>query len=743
MTSSSSEVQSSEIGAPIPRKRRRTYKNQEDDRICNSDKTEQIHQALAKMIALNQMPLSFCSSEGFKHEENNKFFPINYDEKKSKLFNSEENNQKSTKSSERKVPYATTSMQWQEIQKEKECVKLRKQEAIDTNVICHRFPNPRSDMERLKTWMKIVGLEYEDPYLVYTKKYICSLHFTNESNDLDTSAMSGIIELDTSQANSNAIIVESVQNNINDLVDLDTSAMSGIIELDTFQANSNAIIVESVQNNINDLVELDTSAMSGIIDASLADPHLIKINVEISKSPRATICPRPTKNREEFYEVIQENGERTKIVHLFDVPHLMKCTRNNLVTKNLSFEMDGINKLAKWQHLEELYQTDSALPDSKMLPRLSDYHVIPHKIPKMKVRHATQIFSQRVSAVMNFLASKSIIEPSAVDTAALFLFFDKLFDSLNSSFHKVVEGKIYQTAVTKNSIHHDLWTNSIKVIRTMKFIEKNGKVVNVPTLQNWITTIKVRSLGCDNPTSHAFISAYKTLLLNNLISSQSPGANCKDSLITYKNFFSCNQEQSLAVEVSVSIPFESRRELNDTTTKLMHDAHVYIAGFVAKKLNRELYKNCEECLKKICTNQVSKDNDLIVARDYQACTRLTLRYPTKPFHQMLHNIIVYIGEHLPSKCHSLGIREMITNGIQKKCDLTTLHCINHDETFKKKIVRSIVKLFIDHWCAEVNRILHGKRSLQLGENDPIKQLASIWYEKHKKKKIITGKFNQV
>lgn len=107
--------------------------------------------------------------------------------------------------------------------------------------------------------------------------------------------------------------------------------------------------------------------------------------------------------------MIQENGERTKIVHLFDVPHLMKCTRNNLVTKNLSFKMDGINKLAKWQHLEELYQTDSALPDSKMLPRLSDYHVIPHKIPKMKVRYATQVFSQRVSAVMNFLACMLII----------------------------------------------------------------------------------------------------------------------------------------------------------------------------------------------------------------------------------------------------------------------------------------------------------------------------------------------
>jgi len=38
----------------------------------------------------------------------------------------------------------------------------------------------------------------------------------------------------------------------------------------------------------------------------------------------------------------------------------------------------------------------------------------------------------------------------------------------------------------------------------------------------------VRSFDCDNPTCNSFISAYKTLLLNNLISFQSPGANCED-----------------------------------------------------------------------------------------------------------------------------------------------------------------------------------------------------------------------
>lgn len=52
-------------------------------------------------------------------------------------------------------------------------------------------------------------------------------------------------------------------------------------------------------------------------------------------------------------------------------------------------------------------------------------------------------YNLKFEFIIFFFIAKSIIEPSGVDTAALFLFFDKLFDSLNSSFHKVVEGKIY------------------------------------------------------------------------------------------------------------------------------------------------------------------------------------------------------------------------------------------------------------------------------------------------------------
>jgi len=116
--------------------------------------------------------------------------------------------------------------------------------------------------------------------------------------------------------------------------------------------------------------------------------------------------------RDEFYEVELENKDRIKIVHLFDVPHLLKCTRNNLITKNLIFEMDGSKRIAKWDHLQQLYTTDSCIPDTKMLPRLTDNHVIPQKIYKMKVRYASQVFSQRVSAIMHFLACMLLFLPS-------------------------------------------------------------------------------------------------------------------------------------------------------------------------------------------------------------------------------------------------------------------------------------------------------------------------------------------
>jgi len=50
----------------IPRKRRRVLAHDSgSDRKCSPERRESIHKTLAKLISMNQLPLSFCSSSGF------------------------------------------------------------------------------------------------------------------------------------------------------------------------------------------------------------------------------------------------------------------------------------------------------------------------------------------------------------------------------------------------------------------------------------------------------------------------------------------------------------------------------------------------------------------------------------------------------------------------------------------------------------------------------------------------------
>lgn len=53
-----------------------------------------------------------------------------------------------------------------------------------------------------------------------------------------------------------------------------------------------------------------------------------------------------------------------------------------------------------------LLNEDRGEDDKRNLNKLTAYRVDPAKISKMNIKYAAQIFSQRVSAVMRFLASK-------------------------------------------------------------------------------------------------------------------------------------------------------------------------------------------------------------------------------------------------------------------------------------------------------------------------------------------------
>jgi len=57
----------------------------------------------------------------------------------------------------------------------------------------------------------------------------------------------------------------------------------------------------------------------------------------------------------------------------------------------------------------------------------------------------------------------------------------------------VVDSKIYRAGVKKNSHHHQLWIDSLKVLSTVRFINPtigNPSTPQPQTLKNWIKTIK-------------------------------------------------------------------------------------------------------------------------------------------------------------------------------------------------------------------------------------------------------------
>lgn len=211
--------------------------------------------------------------------------------------------------------------------------------------------------------------------------------------------------------------------------------------------------------------------MATISDQGTANVSAIKI---LNEETRSYCIKNELPYDDQFYEIELVNNERLKLVHIYDVPHLIKCIRNNFITKNLVFTINNDVKCAKWSHLVDIYNEDNAIPDCKMLPRLTDQHIIPDKILKMKVKNA-------------------------------------------------------------------------------------------------------------------FTTAYKTLVLNNLVSSHSPGSNCEEdftdgSFVSFKNLFIISKkpcppsDKIIAADLPLTI-----HQLPNPTSYLREQTHSYIAGFITYK----------------------------------------------------------------------------------------------------------------------------------------------------------------
>ena len=132
----------------------------------------------------------------------------------------------------------------------------------------------------------------------------------------------------------------------------------------------------------------------------------------------ATVCDQLSTNTKCIKMLLEETrrkhlGEGTnmfgfsingrEVVPMYDVPHLLKGLRNNLLRYNAKFERNGEYHVASWDDILKIYEMDVGDSETRALNKLTDAHVIKDKIKKMKVKCAAQVFSHRVSSTMRLL----------------------------------------------------------------------------------------------------------------------------------------------------------------------------------------------------------------------------------------------------------------------------------------------------------------------------------------------------
>ncbi|KAI4455599.1 hypothetical protein MML48_9g00005385 [Holotrichia oblita] len=255
---------------------------------------------------------------------------------------------------------------------------------------------------------------------------------------------------------------------------------------------------------------------------------------------------------------------------------------------------------------------------------------------KMKVCSAAHIFSLSLSASMRALVRLGVtsLPKSASDTADFLLFGDKIFDSVNGSRIKPLAGKTLRCAITAESEHVQFWNQAARVLDSITFDNKGNDFIP-PTISNWKTTrrglkyiwnkygSRLKFL-CPhlmaheiNPTPAFFSIAFKTLILNNFMSTHSPGANCEDDnsegpLDNLKNFLiSKIQEPKVPIPVNPVLINDLATAESITVTNI----HAYVAGYLVRRIRRET-DHCKECICFLASDEESEGYTFIKMKEY-------------------------------------------------------------------------------------------------------------------------------
>lgn len=376
-----------------------------------------------------------------------------------------------------------------------------------------------------------------------------------------------------------------------------------------------------------------------------------------------------------------------KVVYIFDIPHILKAIRNNLIKHDYVHE----NKRISWDFVKSFYDNDKMYP-IRAAPKLTDSHINPSGFEKMKVKFASQIFSATVSAGISLFVRFGVISAEAITTAEFIDKVDKLFDLLNSSktsstkkMNAAFKGLPYQIDFLKeclnffnnlkvfNHIGEDI-TNKIKcfkcLITSIKAIlnlwitlEEVGfnylftRRLNQDCLENFFGSVRQQNGNCKNPTSIQFKRTFKKLLCMNLFHSGTENCEADPDEILLRL---CDTSEGTPLE-TVTNPSQTniRIDTDYQTNELLQKNFVtYICGYLMKKaLNKHTCETCENFAKA----QSQLDDSLLFCyfKAYECANRDVfgkLNVPHESFIYLISSIEILFQENFQNIItgHSIG-----------------------------------------------------------------------------------------
>lgn len=466
----------------------------------------------------------------------------------------------------------------------------------------------------------------------------------------------------------------------------------------------------------------------------------LKITKELGLRTKAVVCDQGSGNTKAFklFGVTPEkpfaiiDGE--KIYFLYDVPHLIKSVRNNLLQNPYLKTPDG---KARWSHIKRIFDEDEKSDLLRRCPKLTESHITPNNFEKMKVRFATQILSKTVAAALKDLTSQNIIVDENKATYNFIINMNNVFDilnikkygislkpggSLNSELEQLQK---YILFVAKNNSQKILCfyglCQTIEAVfglindfsEDSEFSEEQilTSRLNQDPLENFFSQVRSRG-GCgSNPSVRQLNNTIAKIVSMRILSFDFETKNCetdndlmleyvKESFITEDNDFQPELENSEQIKRVDKVPNEDEfveKIINPKHKSNFEGIQRYVLGFSIFRKVKCL--NCANIMKKVAYSDCEQSEVFIREKDFSSSSdEPFLTNPSDYFLSVFKVQYDAFTRFFPQNMHKLKLKSTL---LDKCMEATSIKfpewfaknnpCLDHRKTILDYILKVLIK----------------------------------------------------